>query len=784
MCCTGCATAAAIIHESGLQAYYKRRTARPRPINESRTLPGNAFIDILDDEAIQSQYARATEDDSVNMSFIVQNMHCPTCVWLIEQRLHSYPGVVEAKVNYRNQKLSLRWRRGQVSASELARCVEELGYGMLPYSPSTFAQTIRAQHQDLLKRLGVAGVFGMQIMVLAVALYASDWSSIASQYEELFRRLSLLLVLPIMLFCAAPIFSGAIRDIRHRSATMDIPIALGLLIAFMASAYATLSGTGEIYFDSIAMFVFLQLVARFFEQGAFRRMNDQIATLAATAPSYANLLESADEAHSSRVIPAIRLNVGDHILIKPGETAPSDCEIVSGQTGIDQSVITGESSQVRCGKGDSICGGSINVTDAVVAKVTARSSESALASIITLLEQSIAEKPASRRLTDLIARHFSITVVLIATCVGSFWLWAGNPQWLAHTISVLVVACPCALSLAVPTALTAAVNASAKHGILLARPGAVDSLAKADTFVFDKTGTLTQAVAHLDRIEMLDPGNQHEAAQIARTLAQFTDHPIAIALRSERSSECHLDTTNVELEPGGVSATVAGTQYFFGSADLMRKHHVDMSQVAMQKHPGLVAYLSDQLKPIARFYFANSLRKDAKQTIERIDRLQKRTALVTGDRESEAKRIASELGIQEVHSKCAPEDKLKIIREHQRNGQCVAMVGDGINDAPTLAAANVSIAPSNAQHIAKAHADVLFLDDRLSLLPTALQIAAFSAAVMRHGTIWAIAYNLIGISFAAAGLVPPVAAAIGMSASSLIVVLNSLRIMSYKAQAA
>ena len=779
LCCEGCAAVAAVIHESGLYAYYKKRTARPRPVDKSRNSLPQAFSEIFDDDSLCAQLIES-DDETSTAHFIVQNMHCPTCVWLIERRLGALPGIQEANVNFRTQKLSLRWKLEQLRLSEIVDCVQGLGYSVVPFGRNAFSETIRTQNHDLLKRLGVAGVFGMQVMVIAVALYASAWSSIEIAYEELFRRLSLLLALPIILYSAAPIFAGAVRDLKHKSATMDVPVALGLLIAFIASLSATVQSAGEIYYDSIAMFVFLQLSARYLEHGAYRRMTDRISALTAATPSYANRMSDSESIDSVEVVPALRLQVGDFVLTKPGEAFPADGTIITGRTDVNESILTGESDIIKRDVGDAVFGGSVNVTDAVVIEVTNRSDESALAAIVRLLERSNANKPRGRRLTDMIASKFAVAVVLIATVVGGFWFWLGSPAWLAHTIAVLVVACPCALSLAVPTALTATINSAAKHGILLARAEAVIALANADTFLFDKTGTLTENRARLASIELFGACSEDDALRIAAALAQHSDHPIAKALTSAQAESIAMAQEVRNIHGGGIIGDVDGSTYRLGSSDFIESKISGPSPRLTSVHTGLVTYLNRGEHTIARFHFDNLLRADAKELIAWLNRSRVHLAVVTGDRKSEADRVGAELGISEVHWQCSPVNKLDIISERQKSGRCVAMVGDGVNDAPTLATADVSIAPASAQHIAKVNADVIILEDQLNLVAVARDIAQFSAKIMRSNTVWAIAYNMVGVSLAAAGFVPPLAAAVGMSASSLLVVGNSLRIMSYR----
>jgi len=779
MCCEGCAIVAAVIHDSGLGAYYSNRTALPLPASAAVD-PQNAEVSkVFDDELVQQTFVILDSDDVCKVHLIIQNMHCPACVWLIEKRLGLLSGVLKASVNFRTQKLTVKWNPSQAALSEIVNAIREIGYTAVPYSRTRLSETVLKQHRQLLKRVGVAGLFGMQVMVVAVALYASDFSSIEIQYEQLFRKLSLLFVLPIIFYSAAPIFLGAYRDLRQLSATMDVPIALGLSIAFAVSVYATVKGSGEIYFDSIAMFVFLQMTARLFEQNAFRKMTDQISILSSASPPYATRLRDPSNISSGETVAALRLTAGDFVFIKPGETVPADALVVSGSTELDESLLTGESTCVQRTVGEQVVGGSINIKNAIAAKVVNPSAKSALALIAEMLEHSIASKPTPTRLTDRIAAKFSAAVVALAAIVGTAWFLAGNPQWPAYMISVLVVACPCALSLAVPTAFTSAVNFTCKRGILLARPGAVQGLASANLFLFDKTGTLTENQSTLERVRTFNGFRRVDAQRIAGALAAVSDHPISNAMK--RVDSGNVDLKNAEaVHGGGVTGVMDGCRYYFGSRDFIDQCIEGDCLPCSPEQKGLVAYLSDDTRILASFHFSNPLRSGARQLIDYLKRSEADIAMVTGDRKTEAKRIAKQLGIDEVHWRKTPSDKLDLIHRYQQQGACVAMVGDGINDAPTLAAADVSVAPANAQHIARANADIVLLDSQFSVLAAARDVSKFTVRIMKTNITWAITYNLVGICLAAAGYVPPIAAAIGMSVSSLAVVGNSLRIMSYR----
>ena len=777
MCCHGCAAVAQVIHESGLSNYYRTRTARPGPVVTTRASHRLIEADLFDDELVQARFVHDVDGAVKAAEFIVQDMHCPACVWLIENRLIGVDGVIYANLNYSTYKLTVKWEHRKTGLATIVRSVQALGYHVNPYDRTTQAVVNQRSFRDMLRRMGVAGIFGMQVMILAVALYAGGWTVISSEHEMLFERLSLLLTLPVLLYAAAPIFRGAVRDLSHWSATMDVPVALGLSIAFVVSLNAVITGRGEVYFDSIVMFVFFQLVSRYFEHSARQRMTETITRITAASPPYANQLSSISDLSSFVIVPVTRLQAGDFVLVRPGESVPADGVIVNGSSELDESIITGESTPLRHTQGDSVIGGSHNFSGVLVVEVTRIGPDSVLAGIVRLLEQSSSVKPGIARLTDRLAGVFSVSVLLIAVLVAMFWWINENSAWVAHTIAVLVVACPCALSLAVPTALTVSVNSLVRYGVLVSRADCLQALAKADAFFFDKTGTLTHGELVLSSVEVFQPYSRSESLRIAAALALSSTHPIARALVAAELGGENMSVTELFNVPGsGIYGDVGGEKYFLGSLEFIGEHCgiSDFNDNNMRTGP--ITCLASEHRPIAVFQFDDSLREDAAQMIDELKRKGMEVVLITGDRQAEADRIARMVGIPEVHSRCSPEDKFEIIRKYQQQGRSVAMLGDGINDVPILAAANVSVATASASQIVKVNSDALLTSDRLMTLIFARERAEQAVRTMRQNAFWAIAYNVVGISLAAAGYVPPVAAAIGMSLSSILVVGNSLRI--------
>ena len=387
MCCEGCAIVASVIHESGLAEFYSKRSSLPKPVDVSNQASPLTLSELFDDEVVQAQFVREQGFSVLKAQFVVDGMHCPACVWLIENQLNGLQGVKVANVNLSLLKLTVQWQKNDIKLSQIVAAVQSLGYRVAPYTQSTVSRTINQQYHDLLKRMGVAGAFGMQIMVIAVVLYASRWNGTQLEFESLFHKTSLVLILPVMLYSAAPMFLGALRNLKMKTATMDVPIALGLSIAFIASAAATITENGEVYYDSIAMFVFFQLAARVFEHSAYRRMTQKVATLSAASPVYANRLESMNDPDSVEIMPAVRLKVGDHVLVRPEETIPADGRIVHGSSDVDESILTGESAALPRGYNDHVIAGAKNLTSQLVVEVVRAGSETVLESILRSLEK-------------------------------------------------------------------------------------------------------------------------------------------------------------------------------------------------------------------------------------------------------------------------------------------------------------------------------------------------------------------------------------------------------------
>ena len=773
MCCHGCEAVAQAIVDSGMANYYSFRTENAAQARE--VVP--AFLEQLkayDNPVVQKRFVHA-QDNFSEVSLILEGIVCAACVWLNERHLAALPGVVDVSINYSNHRALVRWDPDRISLSEILESISRIGYLAHPYDPDRQQAIIEKERKQQLRRIGLAGVLGMQVMILAVALYTGDWWGMEDGIRGFFRWTSLLITIPVLLFASRVFFTSAWRDLRSRRVGMDVPVSLGIGIAFIASVAHTIRAEGEIYFDSVVMFTFFLLTARYFEMTARKRSTEATEALVSLQPAVAAKLVTIDGRDEEHAVPVAELEPGDRVLVRPGDTVPTDGVIESGASGIDESLITGESMPVTKGASDDVIGGSINTESPLIIRVSHVGADTVLAAIQRLLDKAQSEKPAIARLADRIASKFVIVILSIATLVALFWISRGSADWLPITIATLVVTCPCALSLATPTAITAASGQLAKLGLLPARGHALETLAHATHFVFDKTGTLTVGNIKLSHTQALGDLSEDECLQIAAALEAHSEHPIAKSFMHacpQPGKQAH-DVSNT---PGhGMAGTVDDQQWFLGKVEFIAKHCSDT--IAVDDSAGRTqVVLATSDKVWAVFSLEDRLHDDATELIENLTRAGKSVVLLTGDNLSTAQRVGNAAGITEIRADLRPEDKLAHIKALQKRGAIVAMTGDGVNDAPVLAGADVSIAMGTGAQLAAASADFILLSNRISTIYTGYRLAVRTLAIIRQNLMWAIGYNILAVPAAAMGYIQPWLAAIGMSASSLVVVLNALRL--------
>jgi Cu2+-exporting ATPase len=780
MCCAGCQAVARAIVSAGHADFYRYRTG-PSRTGEGLVPEFIRQAKVYDHPEIQKSFVRQEGQTVREASLVLEGIVCAACVWLNERHLSALPGILDVQINYATHRARVRWDDARIHLSGILQAIHAIGYRAHPYDPVRQQQLFEYERRAQLRRIGVAGILGMQVMILSVALYAGAWTGMEHAFEIFFGWLGLALTLPVLVYSAAPFFHGAWRDLRNRSVGMDVPVSLALLVAFLGSVQATWSGEGHVYYDSIVMFTFFLLFSRYFEIMARKRGAETMESLSLSVPAMATRLSGDTHTQREEVIPVAELQPGDRVLIRPGEAVPADGHLIAGKSSVDESLLTGESTAIRKTAGMQLIGGSINIDSPVQMVVDSVGADTMLAGIIRLLEDAQATRPAIAQLADRIASWFVGTVIVAAAVVALYWLHHAPGQWLAITISVLVVTCPCALSLATPTAISAAAGTLMASGMLTRRGNALETLARSSDFVFDKTGTLTRGQPALAAIHCAAGLSGRRALQIAAALEQHSEHTIARTIVRAACEAGIPEATDVANEPGaGLSGVIDGECYYIGAPSFIRRHtgqRVDRATGAKLVRTGATpVVLAERTRILCVFALRDELREGADEVVAALGTHGRSVFLMTGDHRNAATRVARAAGIERVYAGLTPEDKLNRVRALQRRGRIVAMVGDGVNDAPVLSAADVSIAMQSATQVAQSSADMILLSDDLRNLLTGTAIAGKTLRIIRQNLVWAVMYNLIALPAAALGYVAPWMAAIGMSTSSLIVVANAMRL--------
>ena len=768
MCCPGCQAVSQTIVDGGLDNFYRHRDSKaPAPDNRSASGPVDEELALYDTESIQAGFVRRLTDERSEATLVIEGITCAACVWLLEHHLTRQPGVESFSVNLTNHRARLVWNPSETPLSRLLAEVIHIGYRAHPFHPNKEEQLLEAEKKRAIRRLGIAGVGMMQVMMMAVALYAGALQDMEARFVEFIRWSSLVITTPVVLYSARPFFVAAWRDIRTLHLSMDVPVSIAIGAAYLASIWATVTNTGEVYFDSVTMFTFFLLIGRFVEMQARHRTGRAGNALMDLLPGSATLLESGRE----RLIPASELRVDDLVLVKPGHTIPADGIIIEGQSSIDESALTGEYLPVSRGVDGTVVGGTINVEHPIKVRITETGQNTRISAIISLIERAQSEKPATAKTADRVARYFVLAVLITSVSVASAWYMIAPEDAFWITLSVLVVTCPCALSLATPTALTAATGTLRQQGLLITRGHVLEGLASATHVVFDKTGTLTEGNLSVQDMVPLREGTQ-DAYTIAAALEQASEHPIAQAFRPFFIKPAK--DIRVEVN-AGVEGQFEGTQYRLGKASYAALlYNGEHPAPPDQSRQWLL--LADTEGPVAWFAVDDQIRQDAGTLIRLLQGRGIQVAMLTGDESAAARRVADQLGITDVHQGMSPDQKLAYITELQSAGASVVMVGDGINDIPVLAGARTSIAMGSATDLAKTSADAVLISGELQRLALGIMLARKTRLVIRENLSWALLYNLVALPLAALGFIAPYMAAVGMSASSLIVVGNAMRL--------
>jgi Cu2+-exporting ATPase len=730
--------------------------------------------DALDDAAEWQSFSQAAPGGGQWTSYIaIEGMWCAACTLAVEDALAGCRGVRGVQVNGATATARVTWAPGEGRPSDWWRSLQRAGYGATPAGDMLTSAPRRRAQRMLLWRWLVAGFCMMQVMMYAVPVYIAQPGDMTPDIERLLHWASWLMTLPVLLFSCIPFFRSAWRDVRHGRVGMDVPVVLGILIAFGASSAATFDpGTvlgGEVWFDSITMFVFFLLSGRLLEQ----RLRDRTAgALEALARRLPDMVERANAAGDWERVATRRLQPGDRIRVRPGEAVPADGEVVEGASRFDEALLTGESRPVARGTGESVVAGSHNLESPVVVRVTRCGADTRFAQVVALMERASADKPRIAQLADRFATPFLVAVIAAAAAAGAWWWPAGPAHAIGVAIAVLIVTCPCALSLATPAATLAAAGALARRGILVQRLQAIEDCAGVDTVVFDKTGTLTQPHLAVTAVRTRGGIERGEAFELAAALAQHSLHPAsrALAAATPRAQARNVrEVTGHGLEGDVVAGSGAGTRHVrLGSASWCGAPEPVSAASAV--------HLADASGWLASFDLGERLADDAQAAVRDLRELGLAVELLSGDRARAVQAVAARAGIDAAHGGHTPESKLEHVARLQARGSHVAMVGDGMNDGPVLARAAVSIAMGQGVPLAQAQSDFIVPGSQVGAVPRIVRLARRTRAVVRENLAWAAAYNAVCVPLAAAGWMPPWLAGLGMAASSLIVVANAARL--------
>ena len=763
VCCPGCKAVATLIRDAGFERYYDSRE-RPDP-GAVRPAEDAGEWQVFDREDMLAAFA-TRDGDTAEATIYVGGMYCAACSWLVDASLRKLPGITNADIDPVTHRLRVEWDTSSVGLGRVLATLADLGYKPQPLAPDSTERPERAEQRAALKRLLVASLGMMQVMMFAVGLYSGQFQGIDADMERFLRLVSFLVTTPVVFYSARPFFAGAIRGVRARRPGMDLPVSIAIGSAYVASVYATYTNGPDVWYDSVTMFVFFLTVARYLEMRARHRSVDRSSAIASLLPNTATRLVDG----SRQQVAVSQLAAGDNVLVRAGESFPADGSISAGRTSVDESMLTGESKPQEKAAGDAIVAGSVNLDGIVEMRVDVTGTDTTLGTIGRLSERARYARPAFVQLADRVASYIVVAILALAAVVATTWYYIDADRAFVITLSVLVVTCPCALALATPAAFAAAGSRLADLHLLVTNGNAIETLSRATHIVFDKTGTLTRGMPDVVQTAVHDAAfTETDCLQIAAALEVASTHPIARAFSHHESA---LAAHGIEIIVGaGVEGRIDGRSWKLGKSAF-----VPGAAPSTADDGATQVFLGTEGRVVATFTIADTLREDAADALDELRRMQYSLSLVSGDSAAPVARAAEALGVGDARAGCTPDDKLAVISELQQQGEIVVMVGDGINDAPVLAGADVSIAPSHAASLALSSADVLMLGDRLTPIVTLLEAARRTMRIVRQNLTWAIVYNGSAVPLAAAGFVPPWLAAIGMSASSLVVVVNALRL--------
>ena len=777
-CCFACQSVCGAIYEADLQGYYQR-TPDGQLLGPPPEPPRD--VEMYDFDEVQQDFSAGTGEVR-DIHLLVDGIHCAACVWLIERGLLREKGVLSAEVNLTGKRVHLRWNNQEAKLSGLIQSLSRIGYSAIPYDRDSAEGAIRKANRALLFRLFFAGFAAMNMMWIAIALYTG---ANRDEFRDFFHWMGFLLATPTLLYSGWPFYRGALGGLRAGHLTMDLPIAIGLSVTYAYSLYVTASGTqqGEVYWDTVTNLTFVILIGRYLE-GMFRQQAvSATKRLMELQPRVALVVRDGGE----NLVPIRGVMPGDLVLVKPGYTVPVDGLVMSGQSAVVEAMLSGESRPLEKCPGDFVTAGTSNMTGALLVEVRARVQDSALSKIIRLVEEAQASKAPIQRIADRIVPWFVLVTLTCATATFFFWSPVDFELALMAATSVLIITCPCALGMATPMSIAVASGLGARHGILVKNGLVLETLSRVTHVVFDKTGTLTEGRMSVAETACASGIEIRQILRIAASVERLSEHGVARAVTAyARSQAIECRETVVEAfhaVPGrGVAATVDGQHMRLGTASWLSEEGVRVDEHLMDKATGFemsamtCVHVAMEGKHVAALAIADRLRDNAASVVAALQRAGIEVTLLTGDRQAVAKAVARQLGTINVIAEVLPQDKDQVIRKLQGRGEIVAMVGDGINDAPALIRADIGIALGSGTDVSVDSADIVLMQSDLSCVLQALALSRRTLRTIKQNIGLSFVYNLIMVPLAMMAKVSPLVAAVTMPISSLVVIGNAARI--------
>jgi len=767
-CCKGCQGVYHLLNSKGLDSFYEKR-------GNTKLEPANISFDDLerfDLEGFHKKYVKKTKDGFNEINLIIEGIHCSACVWLNEKVLHQTPGIIEATINYSNNKAKVIWDEEEIKLSKIIETIRAIGYNAYPYDPAIQEEKAKKLRNDYYTRI-LVGVFAtMNIMWIAIAQYVGYFTGIEESKKNILNIAEFALATPTLFYSGWIFFKGAYYGLKNRFINMDLLVSVGALLAYIYSVWAMITKQGEVYFDSVTMIITFVLVGKYLEILSKKQAVDTLDKIMGQTPTEVLVIKG----DKKKLEPIENVKIGDIIEVKPGEKVVIDGIIISGSALVDMSALTGESEPILKRAGDEIISGSIVLDSKIEYKATKEAKNSLLFTINELLNDAITKKPHIEQLANQISGYFSVTILTLALLTFFGWYYIGGVGFeksLIIAISVIVIACPCALGLATPMATLVGISRLAKEGIVFKEASRLETMAKATLLALDKTGTITigkPLVTNYKKFKDFD-------INLLYTLVSSSNHPISKGVKEflkehfENLKEIKLDSFK-EIQAKGVEAKVGDKKIIGGNLELLKDNNINFNYISKSS----LYIVSIDGEVVALFELSDKIKEKAKELIDNIHKLGLKVVMLTGDRQEVAKEIAKEIGIDEVKANLLPQDKAKLIDEFHKNGEIIIMVGDGINDSIALAKSDIAIAMGSGADIAVEISDVIILNNSLESLRRAIAISKKVFIKIKQNLGFSLIYNAVVIPLAMAGYINPLFAALSMSLSSLVVVGNSFRL--------